>query len=227
MDAEQFKREAEVIKQRLSTLRTAELNAVIPFMNGDCAQGDLYLASSSEYVMRLIDGFIPMLESRNLVCVAQLLRAQVGVCLRTFALFSAEDQTDFLNQVFKGEQVNRLKDRFGKNMSDRRLQELLEEFDPKVRDVYKATSGFVHFSTVILPSMGVPGEGYKVEFNFGAEPNERNNAPLVECGKAFCHYIDLHLRILHKEIASDERYADRCRIDSDGPADEASTGEGA
>ena len=113
LDAEQFKREAEVIKQRLSTLRTAELNAVIPFMNGDCAQGDLYLASSSEYVMRLIDGFIPMLESRNLVCVAQLLRAQVGVCLRTFALFSAEDQTDFLNQVFKGEQVNRLKDRFG------------------------------------------------------------------------------------------------------------------
>lgn len=46
--------------------------------------------------MRLIDGFISMLESRNLVCVAQLLRAQVGVCLRTFALFAAEDQDDFL-----------------------------------------------------------------------------------------------------------------------------------
>ena len=57
---------------------------------------DLYLASSSEYAMRLIDGFISMLESRNLVCVAQLLRAQVGVCLRTFALFAAEDQDDFL-----------------------------------------------------------------------------------------------------------------------------------
>jgi len=65
-------------------------------MNGDFTQWDLYLASSSEYAMRLIDGFISMLESRNLVCVAQLLRAQVGVCLRTFALFAAEDQDDFL-----------------------------------------------------------------------------------------------------------------------------------
>ena len=59
--------------------------------------------------------------------------------------------------------------------------------------------------------MGVPGEGYEVEFNFGAEPNESNNASLVECGKAFCHYVDLHLQMLHKVIASDEWYADRFR----------------
>ena len=71
-------------------------------MNGDFTQWDLYLASSSEYAMRLIDGFISMLESRNLVCVAQFLRAHVGVCLRTIALFAAEDQDDYLKQVFQG-----------------------------------------------------------------------------------------------------------------------------
>lgn len=70
MDSEQFKQEAEKIEQSLSALRVAERNAVIPFMNGDFTQWDLYLASSSEYAMRLIDGFISMLESRNLVCVA-------------------------------------------------------------------------------------------------------------------------------------------------------------
>lgn len=96
LDSEQFKQEAEKIEQSLGALRVAERNAVIPFMNGDFTQWDLYLASSSEYAMRLIDGFISMLESRNLVCVAQLLRAQVGVCLRTFALFAAEDRDDFL-----------------------------------------------------------------------------------------------------------------------------------
>lgn len=96
MDSEQLKQEAEKIEQSLSALRVAERNAVIPFMNGDFTQWDLYLASSSEYAMRLIDGFISMLGSRNLVCVAQLLRAQIGVCLRTFALFAAEDRDDFL-----------------------------------------------------------------------------------------------------------------------------------
>ena len=69
------------------------------------------------------------------------------------------------------------------------------------------------------------GRAMRSSLIFGAEPNERNNAPLVECGKAFCHYVDLHLQMLHKVIASDEWYADRFRIDSDGPADEASKSE--
>lgn len=219
MNSEQFRQEAETIEKALRSLRVEGRDAVIPFMDGGFTQWDLYLASSSEYVMRLIDGFIPMLETRNFVCVAQLLRAQVGVCLRTLALFVAKDQEDYLKQVFRGVPVNRLKDRSGKNMTDGRLQDLLSEFDPEVEDVYKATSGFVHFSTDILPSMGVPGEGCEVEFNFGAVPNERNNASLVGCGKAFCHYIELHLKILHRVIASDEWYADRCHIDCDSPVD--------
>lgn len=219
MNSEQFRQEAETIEKALRSLRVEERDAVIPFMDGGFTQWDLYLASSSEYVMRLIDGFIPMLETRNFVCVAQLLRAQVGVCLRTLALFVAKDQEDYLKQVFRGVPVNRLKDRSGKNMTDGRLQDLLSEFDPEVEDVYKATSGFVHFSTDILPSMGVPGEGCEVEFNFGAVPNERNNASLVGCGKAFCHYIELHLKILHRVIASGEWYADRCHIDCDSPVD--------
>lgn len=219
MNSEQFRQEAETIEKALRSLRVEERDAVIPFMDGGFTQWDLYLASSSEYVMRLIDGFIPMLETRNFVCVAQLLRAQVGVCLRTLALFVAKDQEDYLKQVFRGVPVNRLKDRSGKNMTDGRLQDLLSEFDPEVEDVYKATSGFVHFSTDILPSMGVPGEGCEVEFNFGTVPNERNNASLVGCGKAFCHYIELHLKILHRVIASDEWYADRCHIDCDSPVD--------
>lgn len=219
MNSEQFRQEAETIEKALRSLRVEERDAVIPFMDGGFTQWDLYLASSSEYVMRLIDGFIPMLETRNFVCVAQLLRAQVGVCLRTLALFVAKDQEDHLKQVFRGVPVNRLKDRSGKNMTDGRLQDLLSEFDPEVEDVYKATSGFVHFSTDILPSMGVLGEGCEVEFNFGAVPNERNNASLVGCGKAFCHYIELHLKILHRVIASGEWYADRCHIDCDSPVD--------
>lgn len=158
LNSEQFRQEAETIEKALRSLRVEERDAVIPFMDGGFTQWDLYLASSSEYVMRLIDGFIPMLETRNFVCVAQLLRAQVGVCLRTLALFVAKDQEDYLKQVFRGVPVNRLKDRSGKNMTDGRLQDLLSEFDPEVEDVYKATSGFVHFSIDILPSMGVPTE---------------------------------------------------------------------
>lgn len=211
MNNEEFMQEAGAVARHLRSLRNDERDIVIPFMSGDLTQGDLYLASSSEYVMRLIDGFILMLESRNIVCVAQLLRAQIGACLRTFALFVAEDQDAFLDRAFKEERINQLKDREGKRMSDARLQELLACFDPKLKDVYETTSGFVHFSMSILPSMGTPADEYHVEFNFGSEPNERINVPLIECGKAFIHYVDLHLQMLQKVIASDDRYANRVK----------------
>ena len=60
MNSEKFKQEAETIEKVLRSLRVEERDAVIPFMNGGFTQWDLYLASSSEYVMRLIDGFIPI-----------------------------------------------------------------------------------------------------------------------------------------------------------------------
>lgn len=212
MDNQAFKQELYFITQRLDALRCAEVKIVIPFMNGDFTQWDLYLALSSEYAVRLIDGFIPMIESRNLVCVAQLLRAQVGVCLRTFALFVAEDQDGFLERAFLDGRIDKLNDRHGKRMTDARLQSLIKPFDEQIKDVYDATSGFVHFSTSVLPSMATPVDDRMVDFNFGADPNERNNEPLIECGGAFCHYVDLHLQMLNKVIVSDDWYTNRLEI---------------
>lgn len=215
LDNQAFEQKSYEVLKRLDDLRRAEVNTVIPFMNGDFTQWDLYLALSSEYVVRLIDGFIPLVESRNLVCVAQLLRAQIGVCLRTFALFVTENQDAFLDHAFKDGRIDKLKDRFGKRMTDARLQSLLEPFDEHIKEVYDTTSGFVHFSTSILPSMAAPLDGFKVNFNFGADPNERNNMPLIECSNAFCHYVDLHLQMLNKVIRSDDWYADRMEIHQD------------
>lgn len=212
MDNQDFEQELHCIIQRLDALRRSEVKIVIPFMNGDFTQWDLYLALSSEYTIRLIDGFIPMIESRSLVCVAQLLRAQVGVCLRTFALFVAEDQDGFLERAFLDGRIDKLNDRHGKRMTDARLQSLIKPFDEQIKDVYDATSGFVHFSTSVLPSMATPVDDWMVDFNFGADSNERNNEPLIECGGAFCHYVDLHLQMLYKVIASDDWYVDRLEI---------------
>lgn len=121
MDNQTFKQEVHCVIQRLGALRRAEVKIVIPFMNGDFTQWDLYLALSSEYAVRLTDGFISMLESRNLVCAAQLLRAQVGTCLRTFALFAAKDQDAFLERAFNDGRIDRMKDYTGKKMTDARL----------------------------------------------------------------------------------------------------------
>lgn len=76
-----FAMSSALIKE-LKKRRMAESETVIPFMNGDFTGWDLYLAGTCEYSMRIVDGLISMLQSRNFVCAAQLLRAQIGVCMR-------------------------------------------------------------------------------------------------------------------------------------------------
>ncbi len=181
-------------------------------MNGDFTEWDLYLAVSCEYCMRLIDGMIPMLESRNFVCTAQLLRAQIGACMRTFALFVCDDVDLFLQTFFSNGRIDKLKDRKGKKLTDGRLKSLLCQFDPTIAESYDMASGLTHYSFEVVAAMAVAGDDFEVGFNFGMEPNEEINSMLLECGHLCIRYLDLHLQMLNKVVESDEWYNDRKEI---------------
>lgn len=202
---------AEIVK-RLREYRDMELAAVTPFMNGDFTRWDLYLAATCEYCMRLIDGVIPMLESRNFICVEQLLRAQIGVCMRTFALVVCNDADEFLEVFFAGGRVDKVKDRKGKNLTDGRLKELLSEYAPTVKDDYDMASGFTHYSFEVIMSMSVRKEGCAINLNFGAPPNEEVNSMLLGCGRHFLGYLDLHLQMLKKVVEADTWYKGREKV---------------
>ena len=55
---------------------------------------DLCLCAMLDRSMRLTDGFIPMMEARNLTCAGALLRLQMDNCLRLFALFIANARNE-------------------------------------------------------------------------------------------------------------------------------------
>lgn len=121
----QYSEHVSEIIDGLKKRRKAERDSVVPFMNGDFTGWDLYLAASCEYCMRLVDGMIPMLKSRNFVCAAQLLRAQIRACMRTFALFVCDDVNVFLQTFFSNGRIDKLKDREGERLTDARLKRLL------------------------------------------------------------------------------------------------------
>ena len=162
--------------------------------------------------MRLIDGMIPMLESRNFVCAAQLFRAQIGACMRTFALFVCDDVNLFLQTFFSNGRIDKLKDRKGKKLTDGRLKSLLCRFDPTIAETYGIASGLTHYSFEVVAAMAVAGDDYEVGLNFGMEPNEEINSMLLECGHLHIRYLDLHLRMLSKVVESDEWYNGRSEI---------------
>ena len=78
------------IEGELEDLRRREIRAVVFLMNGDFTAWNLYLAASCGQTVRLIDGAQLMLEGRNVVCAAVLLRTMIGGCLRTFAIFTVD-----------------------------------------------------------------------------------------------------------------------------------------
>lgn len=189
--------------ENLKKRRMAENKSVIPFMNGDFTGWELYLAGTCEYSMRIVDGLISMLQSRNFVCAAQLLRAQIGVCMRTLAFLVCEDTDTFIKTFLNNGQINKLKDSSGKKLTDGRLKELLNQFDPTVAASYDKASGMTHYSATVVNAMAI-STGDEVEFNFGMDPNEEINSSLFECGELCIRYLDLHLLMLKKIIEADE-----------------------
>lgn len=197
--------------ENLKKRRMTENKSVIPFMNGDFTGWDLYLAGTCEYSMRIVDGLISMLQSRNFVCAAQLLRAQIGVCMRTLALLVCENTDTFIKTFLSNGQINKLKDSSGKKLTDGRLKELLNQFDPTVAASYEKASGMTHYSATVVNAMAI-STGDEVEFNFGMDPNEEINSSLLECGELCIRYLDLHLLMLKKIIEADEWYDSRKKI---------------
>lgn len=198
--------------ENLKKRRMAENKSVIPFMNGDFTGWDLYLAGTCEYSMRIVDGLITMLQARNFVCAAQLLRVQIGVCMRTLALLVCEDIDAFIKTFLSNGQIRKLKDRDGKKLTDARLKELLNQFDPTVADSYDEASGMTHYSAAVVNAMAI-STGDEVEFNFGMIPNEEINFSLLNCGELCIRYLNLHLSMLMKIIESDEWYDSRTEIE--------------
>ncbi len=96
--------------------------------------------------INLVQGFATLVEQRNFICAASLLRLQLDNCLRFYAVFLVDDPHGFAMEVFKGNQVRKLKDRKGERMTDAYLVEQLAQIYPWIARVYGQTSGYIHLS---------------------------------------------------------------------------------
>lgn len=208
---ESYKAYTKRFKQKFTTLRNEEKEMAGRFFEDGTLYCDyLFFASSVDKCMRLIDGEVLMLESRNLPCAEALLRMQIDICMRVFAAFIAADREEFFDSYLHQKSIRKLKDKHGIEMHDGYLKEKLGEYDRELPNVYNTTSGSVHFSTDATIMMGQPVDEpnslYNVRLNIGCEPDERWNSSLVECCVAFEHYVCLHLELLSKTIpqATDE-----------------------
>ncbi len=128
---------------------------------------DFFFTSAMNRSIALLDGISEMLKNRNLACGGILLRSQIDNCMRIFAAFIAENQTDFIDGFFAGKKIIDIKDDRGNKMKDYILRQRLAEYDAQLDLVYRNSSGYVHlsdkafYSSVTISS----SEQYDIEFS--------------------------------------------------------------
>jgi hypothetical protein len=207
----------EVIEQNIAVLRSypkvhADMYRAIIVADGEGIYGlDLLAQAVLHRSLMLTSGFADLIEKHNYTCAAPLVRLQIDNALRFFASTLVDDPHDFaVRVVVKGERLDRVKDRDGKQMRDWYLKEKLAEIYPWVEDVYDETSGFVHFSHKHFYSSSRLSEDGNLQFLMPSEPHDAfvSEDDFEEAAFAFNEATKVVLRLMRDWIATKHRVAD-------------------
>jgi hypothetical protein len=118
---------------------------------------DFVLVAALNRSLCLSKAFASLIEARNLVAAAPLLRLQIDTCLRLHACTLVTDPDKFSVAVLGGESVRSLRERAGNRMTDRYLLESISAYFPWLTQSYEHTNGYVHLSARhIFNALGVP-----------------------------------------------------------------------
>ena len=167
---------------------------------------DLCFCGLMDRSIRLTDGFISMLEARNLTCAGALLRLMIDNCLRCYALMIAADEQQAINCILEGGELRKLKDKSGKPMTDKNLKEQIAQYDKQLPTIYDNTSGFIHFSAKAVYQSIYNTESNHIGFQVGGELNEKRNVNLLECASAYFHYYQFFLKFMEAEANWKKQY---------------------
>jgi len=119
----------------------------------------IFLLAATRRTLSLNKAFRQAVESQNGQVVATLLRLNLDTVSRSYALYWAEHTEGmtaetFAKAVFEGKKINQMKFQGAKEKaSDRWLIKKIEGLGKWIPEVYKRTSGAVHFSDFHIKQM--------------------------------------------------------------------------
>ncbi len=107
---------------------------------------DIFAIAVLNRSLCLSEAFCDLLEKKNFVVAASLLRLQLDNLVRFQAAWLVDKPHDFATSVLSGRKISELKDRNGELMKDFYLVKKLSASYPQMKEVYKQTSGYIHLS---------------------------------------------------------------------------------
>lgn len=168
---------------------------------------DLFFCASLDRCVQLSEGFILMLQQRNLTCIWAILRLLMDNCMRTYAAFIAEDKDAVIDCIINGKRISGQKDCDGNKMSDAYLKKKMTLFNKYFSDVYDCASGYIHFSDKAFYQTVISCNDKTLEWQIGQSLQERFNPLMLEAADAFIHFTKLNYKML-QAVADSKRLYD-------------------
>lgn len=136
-----------ILKLRSTESQVMELGkSMLLADGGNMFPVDLLAIAAMKRTSGNTEGFIALVETKNMAAARSLLRIQIDTFIRFSAVWLVKKPHDFATDVIGGKHIRNIKDQSGNKMTDGYLVEILTPDYPWLRDVYKNLCGYVHFS---------------------------------------------------------------------------------
>lgn len=145
----------------------------------------------------LIDGFALLVEHKNALAAAPLLRLQIDSVIRFNACWLVDDSTKITNALWDDRPLNKVKDRTGQRMTDSYLARAISDRYPWLPDAYKQASSFIHLSVRQLTAPIVSTDSQSRQIRMALGPGrEWTVAERLEAVDIFIRTTDALFRLI-------------------------------
>ncbi|EJC7018487.1 hypothetical protein BBM20_04480 [Vibrio parahaemolyticus] len=160
---------------------------------------DLIMIGAIKRSLSLASGLQALVASRNMTCSRAIVRMELDTISRLLAYTYVKEPSDMATKVIGGKALNSFKCRDGKQLRDGYLIDRMTQDYPWVKNVYKYTSGYVHFSErQVFDSISSLGENglRSVKFHIGSEDNNFPDESWIEILQCFNEMLSILGKLL-------------------------------
>ena len=155
--------------------------------SGNMFSIDLIAIGAMKRTASNTEGFILLIESKNMSSARSLLRVQIDTFIRFSSLWIVDSPHDFAAEIIHGKHIRNIKDKLGNKMTDRYLIEILSKEYPWIRNVYDNLSGYIHFSSQHLFNSvnQINNDTKTISFKIGKEDRQYQESSWIETVDCF------------------------------------------
>ena len=144
---------------------------------------DLLAIGALKRTISTVAGIKQLIQASNMICVRTILRTQIDTALKFYSVYLVKDSQSHALKILSGNQIDRIKDSDGKQMTDAYLVQKMSEEYPWVSDVYKNLSSYINFSDrhFFNPVQRLDNENRSIDFAIQEEFPESSWVEIVDC----------------------------------------------